>query len=139
MSEKAHVMRDRVQVVTGSPVPCPKCLRAISPDSFACPYCGAPVAFIWEGCRQACYFLRLAAVFLLASLIAGVIAVVVTDILDLTGLSIRDLSIISAIIAVAAIGLWKLSDTLNPPPEPYREFRDGHHHAGPPPAKPRGV
>lgn len=120
-------MRDREQVTAGNPVPCPKCRRAISPESFDCSYCAAPVAFIWEDCRVTCCFLRLAAVLLLASLIAGITAVVVTDSLGLTGLSIRNLAIISATIAVMAIVLWKLGDALNPPPEPYREFRDGRH------------
>ncbi len=126
-------MRDGVKVATGDPIRCPKCRREISPESLDCPYCGAPVALIWEDCRVACYFLRLAAGFLLASLIAGVIAVLVTDSLGVTGLGIRNLAIIAAIIAVIAIVLWKLSDTLNPPPEPQREFRDGRYRAVPRP------
>jgi hypothetical protein len=64
-------------------------------------------------------------VFLLVSLLMGVIVIVVTDMLDVTGLGIGNAAIISAIITAVAIGLWKLSDTLHPPPKPYREFRDG--------------
>jgi hypothetical protein len=123
--ETELVMRDGAKVATDGPVRCPKCRRAISPESFDCPYCGAPVAFIWEDCRVACYLLRLAAVFLLASLIAGVIAIVVTDTLGMTGLGVGNVAIVSAIIAVIAIGLWKLGDALSPPPGPHREFRDG--------------
>ena len=126
-------MRDGVQVATDNPVPCPRCRREIGSKSFDCPYCGAPVAVIWEDCRVACYFLRLAALSLLASLLTGVIAIVVTDSLGLTGLGVRNLAIMPTIIAVTAIGLWKLGDALNPPPESYREFRDGRHRLAPQP------
>ena len=132
-------MRDGVQAAAGNLVRCPKCRRGISPGPFDCPYCGAPVALIWEDCRQACYFLRLAAGFLLASLIAGVITVLVTGSLGLTGLGIRNLAIISATIAVMAIVPWKLGDALNPPPEPYREIRDGRYRAGPRPPHGEGA
>ena len=126
-------MRDRVKAAADILVRCPKCRREISPDSIDCPYCGASVALIWEDSRVACYFLRLAAVFLLLSLIAGVIAIAVTDVLGLTGLGVGNVAIISAIIALVAIGLWKLSDTLDRPPEPHRELRDVRHRAGPRP------
>lgn len=117
-------MRDRAKAATENAARCPKCRREISPESFDCSYCGAPVALIWEDCRVVCYFLRLAAVFLLTSLIAGLIAVLVTDTLGLTGLGISNLAIISVIIAVIAIALWKLGDALDPPPNPHPAVPD---------------
>ncbi len=108
-----------MRAAAGPSVRCPTCRRPISPGSFTCSYCGAPVAAIWEDCRLVCYFLRLAAVFLLASLITGVIVVVVTDVLGLTGLGIRIVAIISAVTASADIGLWKLADVLRAPPAPW--------------------
>lgn len=131
--ETELAMRDGMQAAADNLVPCPKCRREISPESVDCPYCGAAVAFIWEDSRVACYFLRLAAVSLLLSLTAGVIAIAVTDVLGLTGLGVGNVAIISAIIALIAIGLWKLSDTLDRPPEPHRDLRDVRRRAGPRP------
>ena len=110
------------------PVPCPECRGLISPDSFTCLHCGAPVGFIWEDCRQACHVLRLGAVFLLAGLLVAIIVMLATGALQQAGVAGRDLAIVSAITAAAA-ALWKFSDALSAPRPPW-ELNHGADRSG---------
>ncbi|MFQ5840267.1 MAG: hypothetical protein ACE5HK_06070 [Candidatus Methylomirabilales bacterium] len=77
------------------------------------------MAYIWEDCRQACYFLRLGAVFLLGALVIAIVVIVAMGVLDQTGLTAGHLAIISLITAASAIGLWKFSDAFSAPPAPW--------------------